>query len=346
MRIVTHNINGIRAADKRGFRDWLAASGADVVALQEVRARPADVPAGVFGDYFATYSPGRMAGRNGVALLTRRPPVQAFAWAPGDELVHWAPGSGDSLFDDTGETATQPPVTGIDNEFAHEGRLVGVELADAPLTVVSVYVPKGGVPQEVAPKAAGGRDGYTPEQNEARYRRKMAFLTQLSTELDALRAARRPDSGTAVAGRHLLVLGDFNIAHGPADVSNWRTNLASEGFLPAERAWMDAAIGPDPSATRLDGKKIAAPTLTWRAHEHPLVDVMRALHAHDDGPYSWWSWRGQAFTKDVGWRIDYHLASPELAGLAEAAWIDRAPDYDSRVSDHAPVFADYRLSQA
>ena len=310
MRVVTHNVNGIRAAMRRGFREWLDATDADIVALQEVRCRVDDLPDGAFGDYHVAYEPGNLAGRNGVALLTREAPAKVFSWR------------------DAGSTDV--------HEFASEGRLVGVELADAPLTVVSVYVPKGGVPLEVAPPA-GGREGFTPEHNQARYERKLAFLQRFADELDALHVAAED------AGRHLLVLGDYNIAHGPADVKNWRTNIHNEGFLPAERAWLDATIGRAWSAGRLDGKKILAPSLDWPALQRPLVDVVRALHQDEDGPYSWWSWRGQSFTNDVGWRIDYHLASPALAEKAKTAWVDRAPDYDHRISDHAPVVVDYDI---
>jgi len=341
MRVATHNINGIRAADRRGFRDWIDVSGADVVALQEMRCRPGDVPDGVFRGYHVAYNPGRLAGRNGVAVLTREAPASVFAWTPGaDDVASWGPdgapaAAAGTLFAQAAGPAVSVPPGQAGNPFLDEGRLVGVELADAPLTVVSVYVPKGGVPREIAP--AKGREGYTPEQNHARYERKLDFLARLSGQLDAL----QDDADRA--GRHLLVLGDYNIAHGPADVSNWRTNLGTEGFLPAERAWLDAAVGPEPSSGRLDGRRVVAPTMSWTPHRRPLVDVVRAVRPDEDGPYSWWSWRGQAFTNDVGWRIDYHLASPALAALATRAWVDRAVDYDHRVSDHAPVLVDYDL---
>jgi exodeoxyribonuclease-3 len=71
------------------------------------------------------------------------------------------------------------------------------------------------------------------------------------------------------------------------------------------------------------------------------VDVVRRLHPDGDGPYSWWSWMGNAFTNDVGWRIDYHLATPGLAAAAVAAGTDRAESYEARLSDHAPVVVDY-----
>lgn len=117
--------------------------------------------------------------------------------------------------------------------------------------------------------------------------------------------------------RHLVIGGDWNIAHAEADIKNWKGNLRSPGFLPHEREWVGA---------RLDGG--------W-------TDVVRALHPGLDGPYSWWSWRGKAFDNDSGWRIDYQLANRSLAGRATKAFVDRADTYDRRWSDHAPVTVVY-----
>lgn len=75
---------------------------------------------------------------------------------------------------------------------------------------------------------------------------------------------------------------------------------------------------------------------------HP-VDVVRAAHPEENGPYSWWSWRGKAFVNDAGWRIDYQLATPDLANSAIAAGTDRDPSYEERISDHAPVVVDYEF---
>jgi exodeoxyribonuclease-3 len=119
-------------------------------------------------------------------------------------------------------------------------------------------------------------------------------------------------------GRHVLVVGDVNICHREVDLKNWRGNLKKSGFLPEERAWVD---------TLFDGLG--------------YVDVQRSLVGDIDGPYSWWSNRGQAFDNDTGWRIDYHLATPHLAAQASRAVTDRAPSYDTRWSDHAPVVVDY-----
>ena len=133
LRVATFNVNGIRAAQRRGFEAWLAERDPDVVALQEVRCPPAQLPAGVFGDHHLTYEPGHLAGRNGVAVLTRTRPAAVRTWdgevlmrAPGEEHLHTEP---------------SPPGTmarGL-SPFASEGRYVEVDLADRPLTVASLY---------------------------------------------------------------------------------------------------------------------------------------------------------------------------------------------------------------
>ena len=113
-------------------------------------------------------------------------------------------------------------------------------------------------------------------------------------------------------------MGDLNIAHTRQDLRNWRSNQANVGFLPEERAWFDSILGP-----------------------RTLVDVVRRLHPDAEGPYSWWSWMGNAFTNDTGWRIDYHLATPALARAARTGGTDRPLSYEARLSDHAPVVVDY-----
>ena len=121
-------------------------------------------------------------------------------------------------------------------------------------------------------------------------------------------------------GNLLLLTGDLNVAHKELDLKNWKGNLKSAGFLPEERAWFDEMFD-----------------------KHGWVDILRQ-HAGDvAGPFSWWSWRGKAFDNNAGWRIDYHIASPELAKISTAAFVDRAPSYDTRWSDHAPVIATYNI---
>ena len=113
--------------------------------------------------------------------------------------------------------------------------------------------------------------------------------------------------------REFILVGDINIAHKEIDLKNWRGNQKNSGFLPEERAWMTHALD-----------------------EVGLVDVFRTLNPQPE-QYTWWSNRGQAWAKNVGWRLDYHLATPAIAKLAfkESIYLDQ------RFSDHAPLIIDY-----
>jgi len=113
--------------------------------------------------------------------------------------------------------------------------------------------------------------------------------------------------------REVILIGDINIAHKEIDLKNWKGNRKNSGFLPQERAWM----------TRL-------------FEELGFVDVFRTLNPHPE-QYTWWSNRGQARAKNVGWRLDYHLATPGIASLATREHIY----LEQRFSDHAPVVIDY-----
>lgn len=118
------------------------------------------------------------------------------------------------------------------------------------------------------------------------------------------------------SGREVVICGDWNIAHTEKDLKNWKSNQKNSGFLPEERAWM----------TRLLNK------LGW-------VDVYRRLYPDaTDAGYTWWSNRGQAWAKNVGWRIDYQIATPGIAQSAMTASIYK----EQRFSDHAPLIVDYR----
>ena len=139
-----------------------------------------------------------------------------------------------------------------------------------------------------------------PERQEAKYR----FLDAIYPHLMALKAERE-----------FVLCGDINIAHREADLKNWRSNQKNSGFLPEERAWM----------TRL-------------TTEGGIVDVYRQLQPDTtDACYTWWSNRGQAYANNVGWRLDYHLATPALAALARNASIYK----DEKFSDHAPLTMAY-----
>lgn len=137
------------------------------------------------------------------------------------------------------------------------------------------------------------------ERQQAKYR----FLAAFYPHLRALKAT----------GRELVICGDWNIAHHEIDLKNWKGNLKNSGFLPEERAW-----------------------LTQVFDELGFVDVYRNLYPEQAG-YTWWSNRGQAYVKDVGWRIDYQVATPAFAVKAEHASIFKAIKF----SDHAPLVVDY-----
>jgi exodeoxyribonuclease-3 len=142
---------------------------------------------------------------------------------------------------------------------------------------------------------------------EDRQQAKFRFLDQVDPHLAALKQKRE-----------YVLCGDVNIAHKEQDLKNWKGNRKNSGFLPEERAWM----------TKL---------LT----ETGLVDVYRHLQPETtEAAYTWWSNRGQAWSKNVGWRLDYHLATPALAALAQTASIHKV----QRFSDHAPLTIDYRFT--
>jgi exodeoxyribonuclease-3 len=119
------------------------------------------------------------------------------------------------------------------------------------------------------------------------------------------------------SGREVVICGDWNIAHCEIDLKNWRGNRKNSGFLPEERAWMSRIFSE----------------LGW-------IDVYRRLHPDaTDECYTWWSNRGQAWAKNVGWRIDYQIATPDIASKAAATSVYKT----ERFSDHAPLIVDYDL---
>ncbi len=143
--------------------------------------------------------------------------------------------------------------------------------------------------------------------SEERQLAKFRFLAHMGPHLRRLKAERE-----------FILVGDVNIAHQPIDLKNWRANQKNSGFTPEERAWVSELLNPDTGVG--------------------LVDVFRQLNPNPD-QYTWWSNRGQAWAKNVGWRIDYHFATPALAAQARSAQIYLA----QRFSDHAPLTIDYDI---
>jgi exodeoxyribonuclease-3 len=253
LRIITINVNGIRAAARKGMFRWLSRQRADVVCLQEIRAQESQLDEGIYRPniFHCHYAYAERKGYSGVAILSRRRPdrvVEGLGWP----------------------------------RFDAEARYVEAQYPG--LSVVSLYVPSG-------------------SSGDERQAVKMRFLAAFQDRLRALRNKRR----------EYLICGDFNIAHQAIALKNWRSNQKNSGFLPDERAWMDGLFGP-----------------------LGFVDAFRRVNSEAE-QYTWWSNRGQAWTKNVGWRIDYQVATPGLGSTARAARIYKR----QRFSDHAPLIMDY-----
>jgi exodeoxyribonuclease-3 len=142
--------------------------------------------------------------------------------------------------------------------------------------------------------------------SEARQQAKFRFLAAFMPHLQKLRRRRR----------EYIICGDWNIAHKQIDLKNWRSNQKNSGFLPEERAWMDELFG-----------------------QTKYVDAFRVINQNPD-QYTWWSNRGQAWSKNVGWRIDYQVITSSLRDKVSAVSIYKA----SRFSDHAPLSVDYDIN--
>lgn len=253
MRVITVNVNGIRAAARKGFFDWLRRQRADVVCLQETRAQASQLSDTVFRPrgYHAYYYDAEKKGYSGVAIYSKREPDavrRGLGWPDMDR----------------------------------EGRYLQADFG--PLSVVSLYLPSG-------------------TSGDERQAVKYDFLERFGSQLKSLRRKRR----------EYIICGDWNIAHKPIDLRNWRGNQKNSGFLPEERAWMDQLFGP-----------------------LGYVDAFRIVRPEPD-LYTWWSNRGRAWDKNVGWRIDYQVITPGLKDAVRTASIYK----NKRFSDHAPLIMDY-----
>ena len=262
VRIATVNVNGVRAAFRKGMGDWLDARNVDILALQEVRASTEDLELALGPEWNILHDAASAKGRAGVALASRA------------------------------KAEIHRVEIGAD-DFDSAGRWLEADyrVGDKIVTVVSTYVHSGEVD--------------TPKQVE-----KYKFLEAMTERMAALIATRA----------YVVVLGDLNVGHTELDIKNWKGNLKNAGFLPEERAYFDGFM-------KQQG---------WR-------DLGRDAHPDQAGPYTWWSFRGQAFDTDAGWRIDYHLATPKLAAVASNYAVHRAASYDTRFTDHSPVSVEYAL---
>jgi len=254
-RIYSFNVNGIRAAEKKGFSDWLASSSAEIVGLQEVRALEDQIPKNLRAPegWHIHLSAAERKGYSGVGIYSKR------------KL-------------DAVEINLGNP------EFDAEGRVQIARIGE--LLLANVYFPNG-----------SGKD-----RDNSRVPYKLDFYKALFDIVDA-----EKEAGCAV-----LVLGDYNTAHEEIDLARPKSNHDTSGFMPEERAeltrWLDAG---------------------W-------TDTFRHFHPGKPDHYSWWSQRGGARERNVGWRIDYILASPAAMKHVKAASIHP----EVMCSDHCPISVD------
>ena len=256
MKITSWNVNGLRAAAKKGFLDWLQACDSDIVALQETRSLPEQLPAELLapeGWHFAL-NPAERKGYSGVGLYSR-PACDQMETTMGEE------------------------------RFDLEGRLQVARFGQ--LLVVNGYFPNG--------------SGKNRDHSRVPY--KLDFYRRVFEMLEAQRADGVP----------IVVLGDFNTAHREIDLARPKTNHKTSGFLPEERAELDR----------------------WLTHG--WTDTFRHVHGDVEGAYTWWSQRFGVRERNVGWRIDYVLASPGAMAHLKDAWI--APDVMG--SDHCPLGVEF-----
>ncbi|RLA55737.1 MAG: exodeoxyribonuclease III [Gammaproteobacteria bacterium] len=254
-RIITCNTNGIRAAARKGFFDWLQKEQADVVCIQETKAQEGQLTDPVFSPngYHCYYNDAVKKGYSGTALYSKVKPqrvITSLGWDPADS----------------------------------EGRYLQADFKG--LSVISLYIPSGSASEEVLQK-------------------KLRFMDIFMEHLRALRRKRR----------EFIICADWNICHQQIDLKNWRSNQKNSGFLPEERAWLDVLYD-----------------------EVGYVDSFRLVNTEAE-QYTWWSNRGQAWAKNVGWRLDYQVISPKLVDKVRSADIYK----EERFSDHAPQIMEYDL---
>lgn len=260
--VCSANVNGIRAAERRGGVQWLADRAHDAILLQEVRASPGQLTESIaaLGEVHLAHAEAEQAGRSGVAIVSRAPLSEVRVGVGADASItsgRWVEG------------------------------VVSSEVG--PVRLVSVYVHSG-------------------EAGTAKQVEKYAFLDAMTA-----RMAELVDDPTPT-----LVCGDINIAHTARDIRNAKGNVGKAGYLPGEQEYLSRWLG-----------------IGW-------TDLGRRFAGDVDGPYTWWSWRGQAFDRNTGWRIDYAYATAGLVGRLAEVEVGRAASYAERWSDHAPVTVTFR----
>lgn len=254
MKIISYNVNGIRAAIQKGFTTWLEEQAADIICIQELKAEREQVDTQAIEDlgYHIYWHSAQKKGYSGVAIFSKIKPN------------HVEIGCGIEKYD-------------------FEGRVIRLDFDH--VSVMSVYMPSG-------------------SSGDERQAFKMEWLADFHTYAHQLR--------TQIP--NLIISGDYNICHRAIDIHNPKGNANSSGFLPEEREWMENFI------------------------QHGFVDTFRLIRADEPHQYSWWSYRAGARGKNLGWRIDYHLASQPLQDRIQNAYI--LPD--AMHSDHCPIVVELK----
>jgi len=248
MKIVSYNVNGIRAAMNKGFVEWLALTNPDVIGLQEVKALESQIDSSIFKNlgYEIYWNPAVKKGYSGVAILSKKSPKS---------IKH---GIGLDKYDD-------------------EGRLLELEFDN--FSFLSAYFPSG-------------------TTGDIRQSFKYEFLDDIYGYIQDLKKIKP----------NIILSGDYNICHKPIDIHNPISNKNSSGFLPEERSWMD------------------------KFTKSGFIDTFRHFNPGPNN-YTWWSYRANARTKNLGWRIDYHMATSEMENRIKSSVILA----DAKHSDHCPI---------
>jgi exodeoxyribonuclease-3 len=248
MRIISWNVNGIRAVEKRGFLDWLEKESPDVLCLNETKAEPGQLPPKLINPqgYRSLWASAKKRGYSGVAIYSKTEPLNVRFMGKA--------------------------------EFDCEGRTLVADFND--FTLIAAYFPNS--------QDAGARLEY-----------KLAFCAAMLRLCNAL----------VKKGRHIVLCGDYNIAHTPIDLARPKANEGNAGYLPEERAWMD------------------------KFTKAGYVDTFRHFHPGETGHYTWWSYMGTARERNIGWRIDYHCVDSGFLPRVKSSII--RPEVAG--SDHCPV---------
>lgn len=265
LKVTSLNLNGIRAAHRKGMPSWLEQEQPDIVLMQEVRANDKVLGELIDDGWHVVARHCEIKGRAGVAIMSRLPLSDVTDHLEDEEPV------------DTGrwiEATVQTP-------------------AGHSLTVVSAYLHAG-------------------EVNTVKMEQKYAHLDKVTKRLEELKAYSQQ------TGNSVLVCGDFNIVRSEQDIKNWKPNHnKSAGVLDEEIAYLDKWFASG-----------------WH-------DLTREFMPEVQGPYTWWSWRGNAYANDAGWRIDYQIAVGDIADTVQDVQVWRAQEYVERFSDHSPLNITY-----